>query len=295
MRLRGTFTALISPFHEDGSLDSESFRLLVQKQLEAGISGLVVNGSTGESPTLEPEEAESLVMVALEETKGSIPLIVGTGSASTRHAIEATRRARALGADIALVVVPYYNKPSDEGLYLHFKSVADEGGLPVIVYNISGRTARNLETPVLERLAALPGIVGVKEGSGNLAQVTDVIDRIGRRREGFAVLSGDDAMAFPLLALGGDGLIATASNLLPEGVIELVDAALDGDMEGARIRHFGLLPLFRALALETNPAPIKAAMAMAGLPAGPCRPPLAPLSEENRLALRRALGAVGAA
>ncbi len=293
MRLRGTFTALISPFHEDGSLDLEAFQSLVKRQVTHGISGLLVMGSTGESPTLDEGEKEALVRAAVKEAGGACKIIVGTGSYDTKRTIANTRRARELGADFALVVVPYYNKPSDEGLYLHFKAVAEEGGLPVIVYNIAGRTARNLPTPVLERLAALPGIVGVKEGSGDIGQMMDVVERIGRRREDFAVLSGDDALAFPLLALGGDGLISTAANLVPERMMELVEASLEGDVELARIRHFSLLPLFRGLCLETNPAPIKQAMAWAGLPAGPCRLPLAPMVEETKARLRAAMEASG--
>ncbi len=312
MRLRGTFTALITPFlgdsaqesagraDENAPLDEEGFRRLTRRQLAAGISGLVVNGSTGECPTLEPEEVEILIRIAAEETRNArqedadkIPVIAGTGTYSTKRTIQATRRARDAGADMALVVVPYYNKPSDEGLYRHFRAVAEEGGLPVIVYNIASRTARNLSTDVLERLAALSGIVGVKEGSGDIAQMTAVIERIGRERADFSVLSGDDAMAFPLIALGGDGLIATASNLVPERMISLVDAALAGELETARMRHFSLLPLFRALALETNPGPIKEAMAMAGLPSGPLRPPLAPLEPGNRRKLRDAMLAAG--
>jgi len=314
MRLRGTFTALITPFlgdraesatgraDENAPLDEEGFRSLSRRQLAAGISGLVVNGSTGECPTLEPDEVETLIRSAAEEARNArhegadpIPVIAGTGTYSTKRTILATRRARDAGADAALVVVPYYNKPSDEGLYRHFRAVAEEGGLPVIVYNIAGRTARNLSTDALERLATVPGIIGVKEGSGDIAQMTAVIERIGRERADFSVLSGDDAMAFPLIALGGDGLIATASNLVPERMIALVNAALDGDLEAARLEHFGLLPLFRALTLETNPGPIKEAMAMAGLPAGPLRPPLAPLEPGNRRKLRDAMLAAGLA
>jgi 4-hydroxy-tetrahydrodipicolinate synthase len=312
MRLRGTFTAIISPFlgdraqedARDCSLDEEGFRQLVKRQLVAGISGIVIYGSTGECPTLEPEELERLIGISREEMRafdggssvpdaGSVPLIVGTGTYSTKRTIQATRRAKDLGADYALVVVPYYNKPSDEGLYRHFRAVAEEGGLPLIVYNIAGRTARNLPSDVLERLAALRGIVGVKEGSGDLGQMTEVIERIGRERADFSVLSGDDALAFPLIALGGDGLVSTASNIVPERMLALVEAALEGDLETARMRHFGLLPLFRALVLETNPGPIKEAMALAGLPSGPLRPPLAAMSDVNKEALRGAMLAAG--
>lgn len=292
-RLRGTFTALITPFRNDGSLDEEGFRRLVRLQVEAGVTGIVPLGSTGEASTLEDDEADRVVAAAVEEAQGKLTVIVGAGSNSTRHAVAKCRRAAELGADYAMVVAPYYNKPTDEGLFRHYKAVAEEGGLPVIAYNIASRTARNIETRTLMRIAELPGIAGVKEGSGDIAQITDVIQEIGREKAGFSVLSGDDALAYPTLALGGDGLISTAANLVPRRIADLVDAALDGDMETARIRHYGLLPLFRGLFLETNPIPIKQAMAWAGLPAGPCRLPLCELGEENVSKLRAALDAAG--
>lgn len=292
-RLRGTFTALITPFREDGSLDEEGFRRLVQLQIEAGVSGIVPLGSTGEASTLEDAESDRIVEIAVDQAKGKLTIVVGSGSNSTHHAVQRTRRAKELGADYAMVVAPYYNKPSNEGHYRHYKAVAEEGGLPVIVYNIASRTARNIETPTLARIAELPGIAGVKEGSGDLSQIMDVIQSIGREKEGFSVLCGDDALAFPTLALGGDGLISTAANLVPRRVADLVDAALDGEMETARIRHYDLLPLFRGLFLETNPIPIKQAMAWAGLPAGPCRLPLCGMEQDTLPKLEAAMRAAG--
>ncbi len=289
-RLRGTFTALITPFTAEGEVDEEGFRKLVRMQIEAGVAGIVPLGSTGESSTLEPEEQERIIQLAVEEAQGRLTVIVGTGSNSTRHAVESTRRAKELGADCAMVVSPYYNKPTPEGMFRHYRAVS-EVGLPVLVYNIAGRTARNIETSTLARIAELPGIVGVKEGSGDIAQIMDVIQTIGREKEGFSVLSGDDALAYPLLALGGDGLVSTAANLLPRRVADLVDAALEGDMETARIRHYDLLPLFRGLFVETNPIPIKQAMAWAGLPAGDCRLPLCGMEEANMQKLKAALDA----
>lgn len=292
-RLRGTFTALITPFRADGSVDEEGFRSLVRRQIEAGVQGIVPLGSTGEASTLEPEEEELIIRASVEEARGRVTVIAGTGSNSTRHAVEKTRRAKELGADCAMVVSPYYNKPSGEGLFRHYREVC-EVGLPVLVYNIAGRTARNIETRVLARIAELPGIAGVKEGSGDVAQVMDVIQAIGREREGFAVLSGDDALAYPILALGGDGLVSTAANLAPRRVAGMVDAALEGEMETARLGHYDLLPLFRGLFVETNPMPIKRAMALAGLPAGECRLPLCEMDEANEAKLAAALEAAGA-
>jgi 4-hydroxy-tetrahydrodipicolinate synthase len=296
-RLRGTFTALITPFKQDGSLDLEGYRLLVQKQLEAGVTGLIPLGTTGETPTLEDDEELEIIRITVEEAaavKGrKVPVIVGAGSNATHSAVKYAKRAAAMGADAALVVCPYYNKPTNEGIYLHFKAVCEEGGLPVMVYNIAGRTARNIDTPTLERIAGLPGIIGVKEGSGDVAQMMDVIQRIGRNKPDFCVLSGDDALTLPLMALGGDGVVSVASNIVPGRVSDMVDAALEGDLETARIRHYDLLPLFRGLFIETNPIPIKQAMAWAGLPAGSCRLPLCGMEEANKPKLKAALAAAG--
>lgn len=296
-RLRGTFTALITPFDAAGKVDVEGFRALVKRQLEAGIDGLVPLGTTGETPTLDDEEEVDLIRVAVEEARAvtgrKVPVIVGTGSNSTHSAVKYTKRAKDLGADAALVVCPYYNKPTNQGIYLHYKAVLEEGGLPVIVYNIAGRTSRNIDTPTLERLAALPGIIGVKEGSGDINQMMEVIQRIGRHKEDFCVLSGDDALTLPLMALGGDGVVSVASNVAPARMKAMVDAALDGDMETARMRHFELLPLFRGLFLETNPMPVKQVMEWMGLPAGRCRLPLCALEESTLPKLRSALAEAG--
>jgi 4-hydroxy-tetrahydrodipicolinate synthase len=292
-RLRGTFTALVTPFRVDGGLDLDGLGQLVRRQIEGGVNGLVALGTTGETPTLERDERDQVIRTVVKENAGALPIIVGTGSYSTKHTIEETKRAKDLGADAALVVVPYYSKPTNEGLYRHFKAVAEEGGLPVVIYNIASRTAKNLETSVLERLAALPGIVGVKESSADIGQMMDVVQRIGRRRADFSVLSGDDSFAFPLMALGGDGVVSVAANAVPRRMAELTEAALEGDMETARIRHYGLLPFFRALFLETNPVPIKAAMAALGMAAGPVRLPLCELEAPNLEALARAMAAAG--
>ena len=292
---RGAWTALITPMKENGEVDYDGWRRLIALQIEAGIDGLVPLGTTGETPTLDDGEEERLIKIAVEECAGRVPLIVGAGSNSTRHMEGYVKRARDLGADAALVVTPYYNKPNDAGLIKHFETAAAPG-LPVIIYNIAGRTGRNIPTALMEMLAEIPGIAGVKEASGDMGQMTDVIDRIARKRGSanpFWVLSGDDGLTLPLLALGGDGLISVISNLVPQKVKALVDACLSGGFEKARALHYELLPLMKNAFIETNPVPIKAAMNWAGLPAGPVRLPLGPLSEPGEKALRKTLADMG--
>jgi 4-hydroxy-tetrahydrodipicolinate synthase len=293
---RGAFTALITPMKDSGAVDYEGWRRLVNVQLEAGINGLVPLGTTGENPTLDEDEEEQLIRIILDEVKGQVPVIVGAGSNDTKHMEFYTKRARDMGADAALVVTPYYNKPNDEGLFRHFEA-ASAVGIPVIIYNIASRTGRNIPTPLMERLAKLPNIVGVKESSGDLNQAGDVIRSIKMparaKGEDFAVLSGDDGLAAPLLALGGDGLVSVISNAAPAETAAMVRAALAGDFETARRLHYELLPLMKAAFLETNPIPIKAALGMMGLPAGPARLPLGPLSAANEAPLRAALAGLG--
>jgi 4-hydroxy-tetrahydrodipicolinate synthase len=296
-QFRGAFTALITPMKENGDVDYEGFRRLIDFQIEEGINGLVPLGTTGESPTLEEDEEEKLIKIAVEETKGRVPVIVGAGSNDTKYAIKYTKRAKALGADAALVVTPYYNKPTDEGLFRHFEAVAREGEIPVIIYNIASRTGKNITPALMERLSRIPGIAGVKESSGDIGQIGDIIREVAAKRRGeggrFTVLSGDDALTLPLAALGGDGIISVISNLVPRKVAALSKACLDGNFEEARRLHYELLPLVRAAFLETNPIPIKAAMTWAGLPGGPARPPLGPLDTKNEAPLRAAMEGLG--
>jgi len=287
-KLRGAFTALITPMNADESVDYEGFRKLVRFQLESGISGILPLGTTGETPTLEESEEDKLIDIAIAEAKGKVPVIVGAGSNCTRDAVKYVKRAKEKGADYALVVTPYYNKPTDEGIYLHFAACA-KVGLPIIIYNIGGRTGKNISTPLLARLAELPNIVGVKEASGDLGQMMDVIQTIALKKPGFTVLSGDDALTVPLASLGGDGVISVVSNIEPARVTEMTLAALSGDFEKARRLHYELLPIFRAAFIETNPVPIKAAMNMKGLPAGSLRLPMCSLMKENEGKLRAAL------
>ena len=296
IRLQGAFTALITPMKENGDVDYEGFGRLVEFQIEQGIDGLVPLGTTGETPTLEEDEEEKLIKIAVEKAKSRVPLIVGSGSNDTKHMTGYVRRAKDLGADAALVVTPYYNKPNDDGLVRHFEA-ASAVGLPIVVYNIASRTGRNIPLPLMEKIAKIPNIVGVKESSGDLVQIGDNINIISSPRKNtanpFWVISGDDNFTLPLIALGGDGIISVISNLIPSRVKALTKACLAGNFEEGRKIHFELLPLMKAAFVETNPAPIKLAMNWAGLPAGPCRLPLGRLSASSENVLKAALNELG--
>ncbi|AEJ19099.1 4-hydroxy-tetrahydrodipicolinate synthase [Gracilinema caldarium] len=295
MQLQGAFTALITPMHGDGTVDYEGFRSLIRFQLEKGIHGLVPLGTTGETPTLERDEQDRLIEIAVQEAKGRVPVIVGVGSNATAKTIENAKRARALGADGILVVTPYYNKPTNEGIYRHFSAIADATDAPILIYNIASRTGKNIDVQTMERLSRIPTVIGVKEASGDLAQMGDIIQMVAqpRRAEGkpFAVLSGDDAFTLALCALGGDGVVSVVSNLVPDRVSSLAKACLAGNFAKARELHYSLLPLFKGAFIETNPIPIKTAMGWAGLPAGPCRLPLCDLEAANIPKLKSALAA----
>lgn len=287
--LRGVYTAIITPFTESGEVDFEGLSHNLQYQLQKGIDGIVVLGTTGETPTLTEKEKEAIIRFAVKEVKGKTHLMVGTGSYSTRQTIENTAKAKDLGADSALIVTPYYNKPTQEGLYLHFKAVTAACNLPICIYNIQGRTGQNILTDTLKKISDLPGIIGVKEASGNIAQMSDVIETIGRKRSQFSVLSGDDALTLPLISLGGHGVISVVSNLIPGPIIQMTHAALKGDFCKARELYYQLMPTFKAAFIETNPIPIKAAMQMRKMPAGPCRLPLCNLLPENDLKLQQVI------
>ncbi|MDR2501375.1 MAG: 4-hydroxy-tetrahydrodipicolinate synthase [Treponema sp.] len=293
--LQGAFTALITPMHPNGEVDYEGWRRLIAYQLEGGIDGLVPLGTTGENPTLEEDEEEKLITIILETVNRRVPVIVGAGSNDTKHMVRYVRRAKDLGADAALVVTPYYNKPNDQGLLRHFQA-AGEAGIPIIVYNIASRTGRNIPASLMEQIARLPNIAGVKEASGDINQIGEVIHRIAAPSKGaFTVLSGDDGMTAPLMALGGAGVISVISNLVPGKVAALTKACLQGDFAGGRGLHYELLPLIKAAFIETNPIPIKAAMTWAGLPGGPARLPLGGLAPANEAPLKAALRGLGIA
>ncbi len=291
-RFRGLYTALITPFDNEGKVNEPALRHLLRFQIEAEVDGLVILGTTGEAPTLTQSERSAIIAIAREETAGKLPLIVGTGSYSTAQTVENTVEAKKLGADAALIVTPYYNRPSQEGLYQHYQIVADAVDLPIIVYNIQARTGQNLQTETLNRIATHPNIWGVKEVSGSLGQMIDVIEQIGRKKQNFAVFSGDDAMTLPCITLGGDGIISVASNLIPVTMQKLTQAALSGDILEAGRLHYALMPLFRALCLDTNPVPIKAAMQFSGFDAGGYRLPLCAMSAQTQEKLRQTLAAI---
>jgi len=293
---RGAFTALITPMKDSGEVDYEGFRRLIEFQIAEGIDGIVPLGTTGEAPTLDESEEEPLIKIAVETAKGKIPVVVGTGSNDTKHMVLYTERAKRLGADAALVVTPYYNKPNDEGLLRHFEAAASVG-IPIIVYNIASRTGRNIPTPLMEKIARIPGIAGVKEASGDINQMGDVIREVaapamadGRK---FWVLSGDDAMTLPLMALGGDGVISVISNIVPAKVKAMVSACIAGDFDKARKIHFDLLPFIKAAFIETNPIPVKQDAKLMGLPSGPVRLPLGKLSAASEVVLKKAMVDLG--
>ena len=278
----GVFTALVTPFTEEGKIDEQALRRLVDFQIEEGIDGLVPVGTTGESPTLGAEETEAVIRITVEQARGRVPVIAGAGSNSTDKAIHLTAAAKKLGAAASLQVAPYYNKPTAEGFYRHFTAIAEAVDLPMVVYNIPGRTGKNIENSTMLRLAGHRNIVAVKEASGDVSQMMNLI---AQKPAAFAVLSGDDNLAFPLIALGGKGVISVASNLVPGRMKEMVSAALQGKWDKARELHYKLLPLFKAIFIETNPIPIKAALAMKGLMKEVYRLPMCPLAEENRKTL----------
>jgi len=295
--LRGAFTALVTPFGADGALDEAAFGRLLDAQVAGGIAGLVPCGTTGESPTLSTHERERLIELTVDavsrvngEARPSV--LAGTGTNDTAATIAATRRAAALGADAALVVAPYYNRPNQAMLVAHYTAVADDGGLPVVVYNVPSRTATNVEAATLLALAVHPRIVGVKEASGNLDQIALICRD---RPDGFAVLAGDDAWTLPVLALGGDGVVSVASNEVPAEMVALCAAAEAGEWERAREIHERLLPLFRAnFAGAPNPAPVKAALAAMGMIENHLRLPLLALDEAGVDAMATALREAGA-
>jgi len=275
----GVFTALVTPFTADGKLDEAALRRLVDFQIEEGIDGLVPVGTTGESPTLSQEETEAVIRITVEQAKKRVPVIAGAGSNSTDKAIHLTALAKKLGADASLQVAPYYNKPTAEGFYRHFTAIAEAVDLPMVVYNIPGRTGKNIENATMLALAKHKNIVAVKEASGDIGQMMNLI---AQKPAGFSVLSGDDNLAFPLIALGGKGVISVASNLVPKPMKEFIQAALRGQWDKAREMHYRLLPLFKAIFVETNPIPIKAALAMKGMMKEVYRLPMCPLAEANR-------------
>lgn len=284
MKWSGTCTALITPFL-DNRVDEEGLSLLLERQLHAGVEGILLLGTTGEAATLSEKERQLILKRAVATTKGKATLFVGTGTHSTEETVRRTQQAEAEGADIALIVTPYYNKPTQEGIYRHFERIVSQTTLPLFVYNIPGRSGVNIETSTLQRLAALPRIVGVKEASGNLVQAADIAHQLLPHTPHFTLLSGEDGLTLPMMALGASGVISVISNLFPKEVVALVQSMQREDLAGARALHEELLPFVKLAFLETNPIPIKTALSLCGLPSGGCRLPLCELRPENQAQL----------
>jgi 4-hydroxy-tetrahydrodipicolinate synthase len=273
----GAFTALVTPF-KNGEVDVEALEGLVEFQIEGGINGLVPCGTTGESPTLSEEEDRLVIETVVRVTNGRVPVVAGTGSNNTASAIKYTKMAEEVGADGSLQVAPYYNKPTQEGLFRHYAAIAENTSLPLVLYNIPGRTNVTIAPETMAQLAEIPNIVGVKESTLSMNMVSDIRRLCG---EEFAILSGDDPMTLPLMALGGTGVVSVASNIAPGAVSDMVAAMNSGDLARGRELHYKLLPLIRALSVETNPIPIKAAASLLGLCSDELRLPLVPMSGEN--------------
>ena len=290
--LRGCGTALVTPFNAAGEVDEARFRALVERQISGGIRLLLPCGTTGEGATLTPAELERVIALTVETARGRAKVVAGVGSNATAATIERARAARAAGADALLVVAPYYNKPTQAGLQAHFRAVADAmADVPVVLYNVPGRTASNIAAPTALALAReTDNIVAVKEASGDLAQVMAILRD---RPPGFRVLSGDDALTLPLIALGADGIVSVVSNETPDLMVGLTESALSGAWDAARELHYRLLPLMEANFIESNPGPVKAALALMGLLEERFRLPLVPVQEQTRARLRVVLGALG--
>jgi 4-hydroxy-tetrahydrodipicolinate synthase len=289
-RFSGSMTALVTPF-SGGKIDHAALERLVEFQIENGTGALVPCGSTGESATLTHDEHVEVVKRVVAAARGRVPVIAGTGSNSTAEAVSLTRAAKEAGAEAALLISPYYNKPTQDGIYEHYRKVAEETRLPLILYNIPGRTGSKIEAVTIARLADLDEVVGLKEATGLLDEVQEVIRLAGDRLE---VYSGDDSLTLPILAVGGVGVISVVANVLPRQSAAAVDAALQGDWTAARRLHYELLPLIRALFLETNPIPVKAALSMMGYCRDELRLPLLPMTAVRRESLQKALREAGA-
>lgn len=288
--IRGCGTALVTPFRRDGSIDDGALRRLVQFQLRQGIDFLVPCGTTGETPTLEHGEFLDVIRTVVEETGGKVPIVAGVGGNSTRKVAALARGVQTLGVHAILTVAPYYNKPTQEGLYQHFQAVAESSPVPVILYNVPSRTSSNIEPATVARLSRVPNILGIKEASGSIVQQMEVLNAV---ESGFLVLSGDDSFTLPLIAAGGAGVISVASNEIPGAMTRLTHLCLEGRFDEARKLNAQLLPLLQVNFIETSPIPVKAALAMMGMIEEVYRLPLVPLKPESRTKLEKVLAAQG--
>jgi 4-hydroxy-tetrahydrodipicolinate synthase len=290
--ITGSLVAIVTPMHEDGRLDPARFRQLIDWHAAEGTDGIVVVGTTGESPTVNFDEHKDLIRIAVQHARGRIPVIAGTGGNSTAEAIELTESAKKAGATACLSVVPYYNKPTQEGLYRHFRKIAETVDLPLITYNVPGRTVADLQNDTMLRLAEVPGIIGIKDATANIERGTDLIRRAPRN---FAIYSGDDGTALALILLGGHGVISVTANVAPKLMHQMCAAALVGDVKKARELNLQLLPLHQRLFVEANPIPVKWALAEMGMIEYGLRLPLAPMSDKFYQTVREALHEAGIA
>ncbi len=286
---RGVFPAIITPFLKDESLDEEGLKRNIEYLNKTGIAGIIPCGTTGESATLTFEEHKRVVGIAVEASK--VPVIAGTGSNNTREALELTRHAAKAGADATLLITPYYNKPNDRGMYEHFKKIAENCDIPIVLYNVPKRTGIDLKPELVAKLSRIKNIVAIKEASGSLSQQSQIIEQT--RGSDFVLLSGDDDLTLPTIALGGQGVVSVVANVAPRKTVAMVDAALKGDMEKARELHYELAPLVRAMFLETNPIPVKTAHKYLGLANGPLRLPLGEMAPEKEEKLKEILARRG--
>jgi 4-hydroxy-tetrahydrodipicolinate synthase len=286
----GCGTALVTPFDRNQALDEPTLRALLRRQIEGGINFLVPCGTTGESPTLTRAEHLRVVEITLEEARGKVPVLAGAGGYNTHEVIELARELETMGVDGILSVTPYYNKPTQEGLYQHYRAIASAIRLPIVVYSVQGRTGVNVEPATLARLAQIDNIIGVKEASGNISQMANVLQEVPSR---FTVLSGDDAITLPLMALGGRGVISVVSNQIPAEMTALAQACLRGDFETARQVQRKYLPLMNVNFVESNPIPVKAAMGLMGLLTPVMRLPMCPPSGDNLRKIEKVLEAAG--
>lgn len=286
---KGVFPAIITPFQKDFSLDEEGLRRNIEFLGSAGVAGIVPCGTTGESATLSFEEHKRVVEIAVDCSK--VPVIAGTGSNNTREAIELTKHAADAGADAALLITPYYNKPNDRGMFEHYRIIAEKCNIPIILYNVPKRTGIDVKPDLVAKLSKVKNIIGIKEASGSLSQVSSIIEQTAGT--GFTLLSGDDDLTLPIMALGGSGVISVVANVAPRKTVAMVDAISSGDMERARKLHYELAPLVRSMFLETNPIPVKTAYNLMGLAGGPLRLPLAAMAPEKESALKNVIDRLG--
>ena len=286
MEFRGSIVAMITPFTEDGKIDRDGVERLINFHIENGTDAILLAGTTGESATLTHDEHKELIKMGVEIANGRIPIVAGTGSNSTAEALDLTRAAKEIGADAALLITPYYNKPTQKGMYLHFKKIAEEVDIPIILYNVPSRTGINLLPDTVAKLSEIPNIVAVKEASGNLGQMVQIISKV---KEGFKLMSGDDQLLLPILSIGGTGVISVVANIIPKDMAQMIKEWEAGNVQRAREMYYKMYPLAQAMFYETNPIPVKTAAGLLGLPTGPLRLPLAPMDDANLERMKKAM------